>query len=551
MVKAEFENRFKSIVLQEQDRREFIRRSLGLGLALPFAGALVGPANVLAAPNAQDTPKSGGTITLAVASSPISWDLKSSNWDNNYAIQDNLYDPLFVLNEKEEPQPWLAESWTVSDDGLTYEFKLRQGVTFHDGTPLNAEAIKFTIEYYRADPAAVAFYGFTEIDQVTVVDDSTVQVHLSVPTFPMIFRLGSLPALSPTAIQAAGADYASKPVGTGPFKFKSFEPDSQIVYERNENYWHGVPPLDGLIVRIMPEAEVQVIELQAGTVDVVFLPPNKDVQGLEDQGLTITKTITPSIEFVSMNCAFGFTKELAVRKAIARAIDRDTIIAQTQYGLVEKSRAGNSTVSPYYTETVPKITYDPAAAAKLLDDAGWVLGDGDIRSKDGEQLKLIMVNTEYLDWGQLNLIIQDQLKKVGIACEIETLEYGAYLDRWRDTDTWNITYHDQGFPRHTDAAVPTATDPDHYWNVNHIDNSTDPELMAVADKMRELYKTFNGSLDAATRKDAAVQIQQIVYDNQLSFWLFHKIWVYVLQADVKDYRIESSIVKFDSVWLDD
>src|SRR3954447_6766098 len=131
MAKAEFEHRFKSIVLQEQDRREFIRRSLGLGLALPFAGARVGPANVLAAPNAQDTPKSGGTLTLAVASSPISWDLKSSNWDNNYAIQDNLYDPLFVLNEKEEPQPWLAESWTVSDDGLTYAFKLRQGVTFH------------------------------------------------------------------------------------------------------------------------------------------------------------------------------------------------------------------------------------------------------------------------------------------------------------------------------------------------------------------------------------------------------------------------------------
>jgi peptide/nickel transport system substrate-binding protein len=550
MVASSRESRIQWIMSQKQDRREFVTRTAGLAAALPFAGAMIGQSVAAAAPRAQDDPKPGGSLTIAVASSPISWDLKSSNWDNNYAIKDNLYDPLFVLNELEEPQPWLAESWTVSDDGLTYEFKLRQGVLFHDGTPLNAEAIKFTIEYYLADPAAVAFYGFTEIENVTAVDESTVQISLSVPTFPMIFRLGSLPALSPTAIEAAGDAYASSPVGTGPFKFNSFEPDSQIVYERNETYWNGPPPLEELIVRIIPEAEVQVIELQAGTIDVVFLPPNKDVQGLQDQGLTITKTVTPSIEFVSLNCAFGFTQELAVRKAIARAIDRDTIIEQTQYGLVEKSRAGNAPISPYYDETVPEITYDPDAAMQLLEEAGWVLGDGDIRTKDGEELKLIMVNTEYLDWGQLNLIIQDQLKKVGIACEIETLEYGAYLDRWRDTDTWNITYHDQGFPRHTDAAIPAAVDPDHYWNVNHIDNSTDPELMAVADKMRELYKTFNGSLDPVERKAAAVQIQQIVYDNQLSFWLFHKIWVYVLQADVKDYRIESSIVKFDSVWLD-
>jgi peptide/nickel transport system substrate-binding protein len=494
----------------------------------------------------QSEPTPGGTITVAVASSPISWDLTKSNWDNHYGVTYFLYDPLLVLDAEENPQPWLAEEWTVSDDGLVYEMKLREDVKFHDGSEMDAEAVKAIIDYYRDNAEAAAYHGFETIEAVETVDDSTIRVTLSAPVFAFLFRLGGMPVPSPTALQEMGEDFGTHPVGTGPFTFKEYEPDSHIEYARNETYWGGPPPVETIRVRIIPEQEVQVVELQAQTVDVVYLPPLKDIAGLESSGITIEQVIAPSIEFVSLNVALAPMDELPLRKAIAMAIDRDTIIKEALYGLPEKSRAGAAPVSPYFSEAVPIIEYDPEESGRLLDEAGWVMGDDGIRARDGEPLLLTLLSTEYLDWDLMNQILQEQLRNVGIDTAIETLEYGAYLDRWRDTDTWHLTHHGQGWPRHTDQPIPAAVDPDHFWNVNHIDNSTEPELTAVADQLREMYASFEETLDFDARFKIAEDIQRLVQDTQLSVWLWFTPWFYAIQPRVQGYKLENNVVKFGS-----
>lgn len=495
-------------------------------------------------------PAPGGTITVAVASSPISWDLTKSNWDNNYGVTYFLYDPLLVLDAEENPQPWLAEEWSVSDDGLVYDMTLRDDVTFHDGTAMDAAAVKAVIDFYRENAEAAAYHGFEGIEEVEAVDDRTIRVTLGTPVFAFLFRLGGMPVPSPTALQEMGEDFGKNPIGTGPFTFKEYEPDSHIDYARNESYWGGPPPVETIRVRIIPEQEVQVVELQAGTADVVYLPPLKDIAGIEAAGITIEEVIAPSIEFVSLNVAMPPMDEFAVRRAVAMAIDRDLIIQEALYGLPQKSRAGAAPVSPYYSEDVEEIPYDPEGAGALLDEAGWVVGEGGMRFRDGEPLLLTQLSTEYLDWDLMNQILQEQLRKIGIDTAIETLEYGAYLDRWRDTDTWHLTHHGQGRPRHSDVPIPAVDEPDHFWNVNHIDNSTTPELMAVADQMRELHKEFQATLDFDARKEIAVEIQRLNQDNQLSVWLWFTPWFYAIQPRVVGYKIENNVVKFGSAGVE-
>ncbi len=543
---------------QQHSRRTFLQGAAMAAAPIPFLHDLLNyrrmtPDNAvsdLALPTLRSQPTPGGTITVAVASSPISWDQTKSNWDNYYGVTYFLYDPLLVLDAEENPQPWLAEEWTVSDDGLIYELKLREGVTFHDGMAMNAEAVKAVIDFYRDNAEASAFYGFEGIEEVEAVDDATIRVTLSAPVFAFLYRLGGMPVPNPTALQTMGDDFGRNPIGTGPFMFKEYEPDSHVEYARNENYWGGPPPVETVRVRIIPEQEIQVVELQAGTVDVVYLPPLKDIAGLESAQITIEEVIAPSIEFVSLNVALAPMDELEVRRAVAMAIDRDIIIQEALYGLPQKSRAGAAPVSPYYSEEVAEIEYDPEGAGALLDGAGWVIGEGGMRFRDGEPLQLIQLSTEYLDWDLMNQILQEQLRQIGIATEIETLEYGAYIDRWRDTDTWHLTHHGQGRPRHSDVPIPAVDEPDHFWNVNHIDNSTDPELIAVADKMRDLHMQFQATIDFDARKEIAVEIQRLNQDNQLSIWLWFTPWFYAIQPRVVGYKLENNVVKFGAAGVE-
>jgi ABC-type transport system substrate-binding protein len=519
------------------------------------AGALL---PVLANPAltfAQDTPKSGGTAGLVVGANPASWDLTKSTWVTWQAVC-FLYDRLVTFDDNENLIPGLALSWEISEDGLEYTLKLRDGVLFHDGTPFDAEAVKFNIQRHIVKPDSGFYTVYEPVDHVEVVDTLTAKIVLKEirPNFIYegLAQWGAL-QLSPTSYAAQDPDnYGSPPVGTGPFVFDSYEPGSLIKYKKNEAYWAGAPLLDGIEVKVIPEPAVQLTELEAGTTDAIIVSP-KDVQTVQDEGLDVQQRISPGVCLVSLNTSKGVTQELAVRKAIAMAVDRDTMIEALLYGFGAKSRAGVTEESPFYNADIPEIPYDPAAAGALLDEAGWVLGDGDIRQRDGQPLTVNILSTDFTDWALYNQAIQEQLKAVGIDSTISSLEWNAYLDQWRENQgDWNVSYHSQGSIMAATSVIQASWYPDAYWSVNQIDDATEPDLIEVRTQLQALQDEFEVTLDDTRRKEIAKEAQTLYQENQLSVWLWHAASITALQPRLHDYQLTHSgrVLELPTAWVD-
>ncbi len=277
------------------------------------AGALGGVGYAPSAFGRQGEP--GGTATIVTNANPASWDLTNATWPTWEGVN-FLYDRLVNFDEEETLIPGLALTWDVSADGLEYTLTLRPDVTFHDGTPFNAEAVKFNIQRHLDMPDSTYFATFEPVTSMEVIDDLTIKIVLSGPRPNFVYdglaQWGAL-QVSPTAFTELGDRFGEAPVGTGPFKFSSYEPGAMITYSRNEEYWDGAPLLETVQVRIIPEAAVALIEMEAGTVDAILVQP-KDVQAMTDLEMVIENRVSPGSEMMSINLSQSPTDELLVRQ---------------------------------------------------------------------------------------------------------------------------------------------------------------------------------------------------------------------------------------------
>lgn len=545
-------------------QKRLLRDTVRLGLLLLALSVVVaacgrGPAPQTGGPDQAKQPKRGGVMVITNEQNPVSLDPQFIHDVGSSRAILHMYDPLLRLTPENEIEPWLAEHYEASPDGMVYTFHLRRGVKFHDGTSFNAEAVKFNFERHM-DPAVNTrhhTYVSRYVDRVEAVDEHTVKIYLKEldVDFPLVITAHGYHMISPTAVRTHGADFAQNPVGTGPFKFKSFEPDSHLEMVRNDEYWDGAPYLDGLRIRIIPEANVQILEAEAGNVDFAFSVQAKDVARLQSAGLVVVNRPVPTATFISMNLADGPTTELAVRRAIARAVDRDAIITSLLRGYGTMSRGGVPEGWPRHHTDVPMDPYDVAEAGRILDEAGWKLGADGIRYRDGQPLRVNVLSTQLeraLSYGLMNQIIQESLTKIGIAAELRTLEWGAYLNEFR-AGTWHVTFHAHNFssPR---AMFGAVIDPDGYWNVNQHGKATDPTLAQVADRIREIYRLQATTLDDQQRYGQWHEAQMLVQQHQLLSWLVHWEALYAIQPWVKDAVITSSttdvLYKIHRVWLD-
>jgi len=491
-------------------------------------------------------PQAGGVVTVAVTANPVSLDpALMRDWTTRQAIG-HMYDTLVYIGADEEIRPRLAESWEVSEDGTVYTFHLRQGVTFHDGTPFNAEAVKFNFDRILDPEFNSSHYSTLAamIDRVEVLDDDTVQFVLPRPNYKFLAELSmSSMIVSPTAVQQYGDDFALNPVGTGPFKFKAYEPDSHLELERYDDYWGGAPLLDGIRVRVIPERSTQLVELQAGNVDVVYTVPPKDVERLKDAGIPVETRSIATYQMLALNLAQGPTTELAVRKAIARAIDRDAIIEQVLYGYAEKSRAGVPSAAPIYNEDVPMIEYDPAEAERLLDEAGWLLGSDGVRHKDGRPLAVKLITSDDEERLLISQVVQQQLSEIGFQAELQTLEWGAFLEAMRSGD-YNVAFW--SLSDFSLSALDGAANMESgaFWNVSQIDKN--PELAELSQRVDELIFTGRETLDVDQRREVLKEFQELTQEHQLKVWLWHNLSNTAIGPDLRDYQLYN----YDYVWLD-
>jgi len=532
-------------------RRALLRRAALAGLALPAVGGWLSRPGL---PAAWAAAAKGGTATVPATASPTSWDLTKADWIT-WGSVNYLYDRLLDADNNENLKPMLATSWSVSKDGMTYTLKLRRGATFHDGTPYNAAAAKFNFERHtlNKDSRYYPLWG-QMVDRIETPDDYTVAVVLTQPNADMLYNFADWGALqvSPTAMKQLGANYPSHPVGTGPFKFQAYVPDSHIQYTANAQYWQKAPMLDGLLVNILPDMNVEMDNLQAKTLDLLYYVDPKDVANVKKMGAVLEALTVPGVSFISMNLTQPPTTELAVRKAIARSVDRDAMIQKLLYGYAVKSRAGASPQSHYYNADVPMIDYNPAEAARILDEAGWQKGPDGIRQRNGTRLSLSLLSASFQNQPLINQVIQEQLKVVGIDSQITSLEWGTYLDTWRENKGgWNITFGSQGSVFASTALMECSWQPNAYWNICQLGKSTDPQIQKVAAQLLSIQNDALATPDQTKRRALAKQAQTLYQDNQLTMWLWHGQSLTALQPYLKDYDMvwHGRVVGLSRAWL--
>lgn len=326
--------------------------------------------------------KTGGekTVIFARGADSISLDPIMIEDGESAKVVANVYDTLVRYKEgSTEVEPALATEWTTSADGKEWTFKLRKGVKFHDGTPFNAEAVKFNIERQlppnQTADMPYADFTFGMIDKVVAVDENTVKFDLKTPYAPFLLNLAmslSAPMASPEAVKKYGKDFGMHPVGTGPFVFDSWEKDSKISLKANPDYWDGKPKVDKLIFEVVKENSVRANKLMAGEADIIDgIDPN-DVERLKgDANLNFMTSPGMNINYMAMRTDRKPFDNPKVREAISRAINRDELVKNLYKG---NALVANGPLPPIlfgFDKDLKPYPYDPEKAKQLLKEAGY------------------------------------------------------------------------------------------------------------------------------------------------------------------------------------
>ena len=435
-------------------RRTLLRGSLagiGLATAAPFATA-GGATGLRAHPLAQD-PATGGELIVGVKAQYI--DVLDPNVTAQtvaHEVMMPIFDTLVYQDRDGKFWPGLATAWEISPDGRAYTFTLQSGVTFHDGTPFDAAAVKFNFDRMvapdsksrLAGPRLSGFYQASE-----VVDPQTVRIVFVQPNGSFLTDLSQnfMAMLSPAAVAEYGPEEIGRnPVGTGPFRFVEWVENVQIRVERNADYnWaspmfkhQGPAYLDGVAFRIIPEDGARMAALEAGELNFVDQVPTLDFARIQDDPAYATYSVPqPGIPYAFMiNTKRPPTDELSVRQAINFGVDKQAIVDTLYQGLYSPAAGPLSPTTFGYNPEVEGIyTYDQERAKQLLDEAGWTEGPEGIRVKDGRPLE---INHYVFTDTQVAEIMQAQLQAIGIKSNVTLLEVGAVNEAATRGDETNL-----------------------------------------------------------------------------------------------------------------
>lgn len=381
----------------------------------------------------QDEPVYGGTLTIAYTSTSPHIDIQATNQGSLSESAHYIYETLFDRNTDGEIVGLLATGFEISNDGLTYTFALQPGVSFHDGTPFDAEAVKYNFE--RKISLQLPTWDSIPWDTIEVVDPLTVQVNLTAPA-PHIVPVLSAKTwsmYSPTWAEAVGPDgVKSDGVGTGAFMVEEFLPNDTLRLVRNPNYWQeGLPYLDEVVFRVIPDANTRAALLESGDVDIALGLPVPVTERLKlDSRFNVLSSLGARQYYITLNNKKAPTDDPLVRQAINHAVDKEGIIRAVFLG-VGAQVANAVYMTPVvngYSEA-GNYAYDPERAAELLEQAGWTLGPDGVRVKDGEPLVLSLFTRRGSVTGDFETaeLVQGMLADVGITVDLQVFESASFV----------------------------------------------------------------------------------------------------------------------------
>lgn len=499
----------------------FLALLASLALALPaFAFAQGGTFVVGLIRDVESTdPTVGGTIDAV---------------NYNMAIADHL-----VYMGPDGLEPWVIESWDATPDGV-YTWNIRQGITFHDGTVLDADAVVFNIERLVV-PENDLRYGsyFQRMQSIEAVDDYTVVIDMGAFDLEFMERMINIGIVSPTAVEALGADFRDAPVGSGPFTFVSYTPGERIVLERNPNYWReGEPFVDELIFRIIPEAGVRLIELEAGTVHYAINMDSADLAQAERADLTIETG--PALGRLILYMNTQRITDPAVRRAVNHAIDREVLVDVVTNGLANVAYYAVPQGTWAYNPDIPTYEYDVEGANQLLDEAGWVRGADGVRAKDGERLVWEMPADSIPSRLRAAEIVAAMLSEIGIQVTIRSMDSAAFTATARGGD-----HHLAWFQWAGSTADPWVAAGDlhcnYAWNIAQYCN---PELDALVDEART-------SLDQDRRQELYDEFFTHVQEQSYYVAIGHLPAVFMARPEVEGVRIVGGRLLFNEARINE
>ncbi len=496
-----------------------------------------------AEPAAPTGPAVGGTIVWAVTEEPGTLDPHLESRNASSRIEEYFGAALVDVDDEGTVIPWLAKSWTVSDDGMTIDFKLREDVVFQDGTPLTAQDYAWTL--MRAiDPETASTGAGTllqDLDSAEALDDYTLRLHIKSASFPLLLNLAVTPWLQPmpkATFEDLGEQFGRQPVGVGPFAFKEWVTGDRVVLERNPDYnWgsaavhEGPAYLETIEFRFIPEYSTIIAGLEAGEIDLAEVQA-KDKQRLEDTGMFrfLEQYVPGSGDFVALNTSIAPFDDLNVRKAFNLAVDRDVIIQAVYGGAALASYGPINMATLGYWDGVEDIGYgyDLDEAKSLMDEAGWTDTDGDgIREKDGEPLKLTMtVGSNFEERVKTVQILQEQYRALGVDIEIEQLEATMVIDKVWPGD-YQIALMSMDYPEADLMAYMFHSSMIGALNMSMVN---DPELDALLEATRT-------TMDPEERQSKVNEAQQWLVENAIVVPLYSPTVYLALSERFQDARL--------------
>lgn len=390
-------------------------------------------------------PVQGGTAVVAMTSDFDALNqFVSTDYDTSQVLRFMLFMPLIRLDDQLEYEPYLAESWELADDGTSVTFRLRDGVTWHDGTPVTADDVVWSVEMYMDPKLAYAnaqYFHF--IDRVEKEDDRTVVFHFTAPHSDALADFLDwepkpkhlLEHIPPDGM--ISAPFNRNPVGNGPFRFVSWTPNQQVVLEANADFVFGRPHLDRVVFRVVPEQTTQLTELLTNRIDFMRAVPPAESERVEASTNTrLHQYSSRSYTFLAWNTDNPLFEDPQVRQALSLAINRQQIVDALLYGYGEVAVADVLPFQWQFNENLQPLPHDPERAKQLLADAGWVDTDGDgILDRDGRPFSFVLETNQGNDLREdILVIVQNDLRRIGVAAEARLAEWNSLIDRLKRKD---------------------------------------------------------------------------------------------------------------------
>jgi peptide/nickel transport system substrate-binding protein len=452
------------------------------------------------------------TLVMIIENSPTNLDPRIGLDAQSERIDELLFDDLCTRDEHLNVQPGLAERWEIPDP-LTYVFHLHHGVKFHDGRPLTARDVKWTFDSLlqgkiRSTKAA----AYRPVDHIDAPDDFTVVFHLKEPFATLLWNVsdGAIGIVPYGSVD----EVSLHPVGSGPFRFVSAEPDKEVVIERNDGYWGEKARLRRVRFAVVPDATTRALELRKGSADISPITGDMVLALEREPNLEVLHAAGTVLAYLAFNTRDPILKDARVRQAVAYAIDRVSMI---HYLLRDFARPAYSLLPPEswaYNVDVPHYDYNPDRARQLLEQAGYPAVNGvrfhlTLKTSTDENPRLVAA------------VLQQQLRDIGIALDIRTFEFATFFSditrgayqlhslRWvggnEDPDIFEYVFHSAKFSPH--GANRT------YY--------TNPRVDALIDQAR-------GELDQNARKQIYAEIQRILAEDlpYINLWYFENVMVH-------------------------